>query len=170
MAVLHHLWGMFVRIYSWVFDLLGLGPLVDIVFRAVVSKLCSSNTLAHTTAAPTDEMRPIGVSRVHLCADVVCGAGRRARLLPQALHQVAVEDQAPVGGSGSGAASLQNDPDSFCYKYGLASMGGMPLPQSSRALQNYIGTLSCILNAQQWQHALAATKLQPAPYSSAAAS
>lgn len=36
MAVLHHLWGMFVRIYSWVFDLLGLGPLVDIVFRAVM--------------------------------------------------------------------------------------------------------------------------------------
>jgi hypothetical protein len=37
MGLLHHLWGMFVRIYSYVYDLLGLGAIVNVVFRAVVS-------------------------------------------------------------------------------------------------------------------------------------
>lgn len=36
MGLLHHLWGMFVRIYSYVYDLLGLGAIVNVVFRAVM--------------------------------------------------------------------------------------------------------------------------------------
>lgn len=36
MGLIYHLWSMFIRIYSWVYDLLGLGALVDMVFRVVV--------------------------------------------------------------------------------------------------------------------------------------
>lgn len=37
MGLLHHLWGASVRIYSYIYDLLGLGALVNITFRTVVS-------------------------------------------------------------------------------------------------------------------------------------
>lgn len=42
--MVHHLWGAFLRIYSYIYDLLGLGALVNLVFKAVVSRQCHPTT------------------------------------------------------------------------------------------------------------------------------
>lgn len=97
MGLVHHAWQAILRMYSYIYDLLGLGAVVNLVFRAVVSIGSTPHTALHTQAAAADSTASPRCQRGSPHADVVRGAGSGSRLLPEALHKALAQNQARLG-------------------------------------------------------------------------
>lgn len=71
MGLVQHLQGAVLRIYSYIYDLLGLGALLNLVFRAVVSSSTSSTDGVTRRRTPHPTNGRLDCSTTYP-ADVVC--------------------------------------------------------------------------------------------------